>query len=90
MAGTHISAYRAFAARHQIAAQTGRFMALRHKVLTTKIGLVTFSGSGAAQQVKHTLHTRASDITDEGEPNTIHTISLAPTTDPPPTLQSGS
>ncbi len=90
VAGTHIAAYRAIAARHQIAAQTGRFMALRQMVFTTNIGLVTFSGSGASLQVTHTLLSRASDITDEGEPNTIHTISLAPTTDPPPTLQSGS
>jgi len=65
-------------------------MALRQMVFTTNIGLVTFSGSGASLQVTHTLLSRASDITDEGEPNTIHTISLAPTTDPPPTLQSGS
>ncbi|WP_119070902.1 hypothetical protein [Aggregatilinea lenta] len=90
VASNHLPAYRAIAARHQIAAQTGRFLNVRQMVFTTNIGLVEFSGSGATMQVKHTLLSRASEITDEGEPNTIHTISLAPTSEPAPTLQSGS
>jgi hypothetical protein len=89
-ASTHLPAYRAIAARHQIAVQTGRFLNVRQMVFTTNIGLVEFSGTGAGMQVKHTLLSRASEITDEGEPNTIHTIPLAPTSDPAPTLQSGS
>ena len=90
VAASHLPAYRAIAARHQIAAQTGRFLNVRQMVFTTNIGLIEFSGSGALMQVKHTLLSRASEITDEGEPNTIHTISLAPTSEPAPTLQSGS
>ena len=86
-ASTHIPAYRAIAARHQIAAQTGRFMNVRQMVFNTNIGLVEISGSGASLQVKHTLLSCFSTIIDEGEPNTIHSISLAPTGDPAPTLE---
>jgi hypothetical protein len=86
---SHLPAYRAIAARHQIAAQTGRFLPVRQMVFTTNLGLVAFAGTGASMQVTHTLLSRASEITDEGEPNTIHTISLAPTTDPAPILQTG-
>lgn len=86
-AATHLLAYQAIAARHQISAQTGRFVNVRQLVFTTNIGLVEISGSGASLQVKHTLLSRESTIIDEGEPNTIHTISLAPTSDPAPTLE---
>jgi hypothetical protein len=89
-AETHIPAYRALAARHQLAAFTDRFLHLRQMVFSTNIGLVEITGSGAAMQVTHTLLSSKDKNTDEGAPNTVHVISLAPTTDPAPTLQFGS
>lgn len=90
VAAGHLPAYRAIAARHQIAAQGSPFAQMRQMVFVTNIGLVELSGAGPTLQLRHTLLSRESETIDRGAPNTIHTIPLAPTTSPAPALQIGS
>ncbi len=88
--GSILPAYKAVAARHQVTALTGEVITLRKLVFTTNLGLVDISKSGGAHTVRHTLlsHSQAEPFT--GVANTVHTISLAATAEPAPTLQTES
>ncbi len=87
---THISAYTTIAARHQIAAQTDSFLLLRQMVFTTNVGLIEILVSDGDLTIQHTLLSRSATPPFTGVANTLHRVSLAPTSDPAPTLQTGS
>ncbi|MGH1488510.1 MAG: hypothetical protein ACRBK7_03815 [Acidimicrobiales bacterium] len=93
-----ISSYYALAATHQ-QQTTRQFSHLRRLVFPTAIGIVTFPkpDPDGEHQVRHDIWTANPDDPSEvnlvvgtGEPNTVHVIDLAPTTDPQPGLQIGS
>jgi len=86
-ASTHLAAYRAISARHQTAALTHSFFLMRQMVFTTNIGLVDILSDGAALAVRHTLLSHSQNEPFKGTPNTVHRISLSPTTEPAPVLQ---
>jgi hypothetical protein len=87
---TFLSAYRAVAARHQAAALADNFVLLRQMVFTTNVGLVDVEKNGDEYTVHHTLLSRSKHEPYKGIKNTVHTMSLSPTTETKPELQIGS
>ena len=77
--------YRAVAARHAQAAATN-FDHRRQIVFVPNIGVVRLWKKGADLMVTHTLMTAETPESITGSANTVHDISLAPTTDAAPTI----
>jgi hypothetical protein len=80
-----IPTYQAIAARHAQAAATN-FDHRRQIVFVPNIGLVKLWKKGAELMVTHTLVTAETRDAIVGSANTVHDISLAPSTEPAPTI----
>ena len=81
-----VTGYRRVAARHAQTAFT-HFEHLRQMVFTSNVGLVSVtSDPGGALHVVHTLLSRDAPDSTTYSDNTVHDISLAPTTEPRPEL----
>jgi hypothetical protein len=84
--GDPVAGYRLVAARHAQAALT-HFDHLRQMVFTNNLGLVDVkAGSDGALHVVHTLVSKDAPESTTSTQNTIHDISLAPTTEARPEL----
>jgi hypothetical protein len=77
--------YRAIASRHAQAAATN-FDHRRQIVFVPNIGLVKLWKKGTELMVTHTLVTAETRDAIVGSANTVHDISLAPSTEPAPTI----
>ncbi|MGP4090924.1 hypothetical protein, partial [Streptomyces sp. KR55] len=83
-----VAGYRRVAARHAQVAFT-HFEHLRQMVFTNNIGLVSVTGgSDGALHVVHTLLSKDAPDSTTCSDNTMHDISLAPTTEPRPELET--
>ncbi|MEU1818819.1 hypothetical protein ABZ543_27060 [Streptomyces roseifaciens] len=81
-----VAGYRRVAARHAQAALT-HFEHLRQMVFANNIGLVSVTaGSEGALHVRHTLLSKDAPESTSYSENTVHDISLAPTTETRPEL----
>lgn len=81
-----IDGYFKIAARHQLHAATQQDH-LRRLVFNVGIGLIRFGGDSTSRTVTHTILSRTPALASEAAPNTVHTTSLEPTGEDPPTIQ---
>jgi hypothetical protein len=85
-----VPGYRAAANRHAVTAFT-HFDHLRQMVFTNNIGLVHLAAdSDGALHVVHTLLSKDAPESTTPSVNTVHDISLAPTTEAAPSLETKS
>jgi len=78
--------YRAIAGRHAQLALT-HFDHLRQMIFTNNLGLVAVStGSNGVLRVTHTLLSKDAPGSSSSAENTVHAVSLAPTSEPRPEL----
>jgi hypothetical protein len=88
--------YGEIANNHQKLALEGKFRLLRQLVFGNNLGLLSFSGSGDALLLKHSLLSQQ-NAEDGGEPtskkgvlNTVHEVPLRLSSEPAPKLETGS
>jgi hypothetical protein len=81
-----LPAYRAIAGRHQTLAVT-RFEFLRQIVFQSAVALIRIAKTGVDLTLDHVLVSQDGPGSVTGAENTVHSISLAASTEPPPELE---